>query len=407
MARLFKLQNTIQPYAWGSHTAIAQLLGQSTPSDNPEAELWMGAHPKASSKVWFQGRWQSLNDLINEDPVTYLGQETIDRFGPQLPFLFKVLAVEQPLSLQAHPSSEMAKIGFARESEEKIPLSAPHRNYKDNQHKPECVCALTLFQALCGFRDIQSIRSILEPLWPAQRGQELDILPMMGNDVDIKMFFIHLMTMEKAHRTSLLSHIVASAHSGAQQDPVYDWIVKLSEAFPDDVGILAPALLNLVELQPGQALFLPSGCMHAYLNGVAIEVMANSDNVLRGGLTPKHVDIQELLKVLDFKSHTVDVLHPLALGDLMSVYPSQAVEFELSVITPQSEKPFHSGHRLNAPEILLCLDGQVNFQWEGSSKGLDIHKGESILVPADIEQYHIYGDATLYMAGINSQLAGK
>lgn len=404
MARLYKMQNAIQPYAWGSHTAIAELLGHPQPSDNPEAELWMGAHPKASSKVWFQGRWQSLNELISEDPIAFLGQHAVDRFGPQLPYLFKVLAVDTPLSLQAHPSKEMAQIGFARESEEKIPLSAPHRNYKDAQHKPECVCALTFFQVLCGFREIGAIRDFLEPLWPVERAQELDMLPAAGNDADIKTFFIHLMTMEKAQRVSLLSHAVSSVQNRVEQDPVYAWITELSEAFPDDVGILAPALLNLVELQPGQAIFLPSGCMHAYLNGVAVEIMANSDNVLRGGLTSKHVDVQELLKVLDFKTHTVDILEPMALGDLMSVYPSHADEFELSVVAPQTEKPFHSGNRFNAPEIFLCVSGQVNFQWEGSSKGLDIHKGESILIPAEADHYKIFGDGTLFMAGINSQM---
>ncbi len=402
MSRIFKLQNTIQPYAWGSHVDIAQLLGHSTPSDQPQAELWMGAHPKAPSKVWFQGRWQSLDELINEDPVPYLGQKTVDRFGPQLPFLFKVLAVDQPLSLQAHPSKEMAQIGFSRENEEGIPLSAPHRNYKDNQHKPECVCALTPFHALCGFREAGVIRQLVEPIWPPDRLNEIENLRSDSSDDDIRLFFVHLMTMEKEQRIPLISHVAGMSQSLAEQNPAYDWIVRLNETYPEDIGVFAPVVLNLIELQPGQALFLPAGRMHAYLKGLAVEVMANSDNVLRGGLTPKHVDVKELLKVLEFKSHPVKILEPVPAGNIELVYPSSADEFELSVLNVKSGIPHKTGPRSDSAEVHLCIKGEANFQWSGSSKGLQIHKGESVLVQAEVEHYEIYGEAHLYKVEVNT-----
>lgn len=404
MMRLFKLQNAIQPYPWGSHTAIAELMGKPAPTDNPQAELWMGAHPKASSKIWIQGRWQSLVDLVREDPIPFLGQVALDRFGPQLPFLFKVLAVDRPLSIQAHPSKEMALKGFARENDEGIALSAPQRNYRDDQHKPECICALSLFHALCGFRAPKEIRELLDPVWPGNKRGDLDALTMDNSDGGFQSFFIRLMTMNRSERTDLLQEVVSAVQNMRDHHPSYEWVITLNDAYPDDVGILAPILLHLVELQPGQALFLPSGLLHAYLGGLAIELMANSDNVLRGGLTPKHVDVQELMRILDFQSHPLQVLEPQAHGGTELFYVSQAEEFELSVITPQAHQPYASGNRPLSPEIFLCIEGAADFHWEGSSKGLDINKGESVFVPASIEGYEIHGQATLYRAGVNVRL---
>ncbi|MDA8140823.1 MAG: mannose-6-phosphate isomerase, class I [Desulfobacteraceae bacterium] len=406
MTRLFKLRNTIQPYPWGSRTAIADLLGKPSPSGHPEAELWMGAHPKASSQVWFQGRWQSLHDLIRKDPLPLVGQTVLDLCGPQLPFLFKVLAVEQPLSIQAHPSKELAIEGFARENTEGIALSAPHRNYRDDQHKPECVCAITPFQALCGFRKPQDIFGLLGPVWPADQRGDLDGLKNSSGNGALRSFFVNLMTLEKNRRVDLVQEVVAASKAIVKKHIVYRWIVTLNDAFPEDVGVLSPALLHLIELQPGQALFLPAGRPHAYLQGVAIELMANSDNVLRGGLTSKHIDTAELLRVLDFSPSPLQVLEPQAAGALELIYTSQADEFQLSVLNPQIDHIFDSGRRPLTPEVLLCIEGQVNFQWEGNAKGLEVHKGESVFVPAEVNRYAIHGQATLYRAGVNAKRIG-
>ena len=404
MNRILKLQNTIQPYVWGSHTAIAQLLGQTTPSEHPQAELWMGAHPKASSKVWFQGRWQALDDLLRKDPLPFLGEAVVKRFGSQLPYLFKVLAVEKPLSIQAHPSQELAEAGYLRENQQGVGLSAPHRNYRDAHHKPECICALTEFHALCGFRAPEEIRSLLDPVWPAAYKAHLNNLKSMQDGAGLRHFFSRLMTMDRAQLGPLVNAVVEEAQKMRRQNAAFDWVARLHGAYPEDVGVLSPLLLHLIRLKPGQALFLPAGRMHAYLRGVAIEVMANSDNVLRGGLTSKHVDVDELLRVLDFQSYPLEVLTPRAMGNQEQCYPSPAEEFELSMIRIQDSRSYDSGHRLPSPEILLCVDGKADIQWEGSSKGMELARGESMLVPAALTRYRMQGQAILYKAAVHSRV---
>jgi mannose-6-phosphate isomerase len=407
MNRLFKLQNTVQPYAWGSRFAIAELLGQPAPSDHPQAELWMGAHAKAPSKVWYQGRWQSLDGLIQEDPLALLGQAVLDRFGPQLPYLFKVLAVDKPLSIQAHPSKEMAVQGFRRENAEGIALSAPHRNYKDDQHKPECVCALTPFRALCGFRLPKEIVAIFEPIWPRDRIDELRLLLNGSADGNLRSFFIHLMTMDVDRRMELLPRLVASAGNLIEKEIAYRWLIDLNNAYPSDIGVLSPLFLHCIELQPGQALFLPAGRLHAYLSGLSIEIMANSDNVLRGGLTPKHIDVEELLRVLEFEARPLQVIGPVAAASGEYEYPSQAEEFRLSRIHNKASQPYSVGTRNPAPEILLCVEGSANLIWTGSTKGMEIRQGESVFVPAAVNGYRIEGEARLYKAAVGSTIDRK
>jgi mannose-6-phosphate isomerase len=400
MNRLLKLQNTIQPYAWGSHSAIAELLGNPVPSDHPQAELWMGAHAKAPSKAWHQGRWQCLDELIRQDPVTLLGKTVVEKFGPRLPFLFKVLAVEKPLSIQAHPNKTMAKNGFARENAIGIPLSAPHRNYRDDRHKPECVCALTPFQATCGFRSSKEIIGLLDPVWPAERRAELDILASDSEGDDLRAFFVHLMRMEGDRRKDLVLRLVSAADHLREQHPAYRWAVHLNAEYPNDMGVLSPFLLHWVELLPGQALFLPSGRLHAYLKGVAIEIMASSDNVLRGGLTPKHIDVDELLKALDFKAHPLQVLEPQPIGPQEDAYPILAEDFRLSSIRVNTSHRHVVASRDATPEILLCVEGRVHFAWDGNSQGLDLKKGESVFVPAAVSGYEIQGEGTFYKAAV-------
>jgi mannose-6-phosphate isomerase len=401
MNRLLKMQNAVLPYAWGSRSAIAELLGQPVPSDHPQAELWMGAHPKAPSKVWYQGRWQGLAELVRQDPLPLLGEAVIDRFGPRLPFLFKVLAVDQPLSIQAHPDKRMAEQGFARENARGIPLSAPHRNYRDDQHKPECVCALTPFWALCGFRAPGEIRVLFDPLWPPEFREEWDAVGVFLERRDIRPLFEYLMTMAPQKRQALIARMIPAAQEMAGGQAAYNWMARLNDAYPGDVGVISPILLNLVRLQPGQALFLPSGCLHAYLSGMAIELMANSDNVLRGGLTPKHVDVEALLSVLDFQCGPLSVVEARPINAQEKLYPSEADEFELSVLDIPPNRPYDSGARTAAPEILLCIHGTAAFDWPDAGKGMQLNKGGSVLVPAAVAGYTIEGPARLYKAAVN------
>ncbi len=404
MHRIFKMQNTIQPYAWGSRSAIADLLGSSCPSDQPQAELWMGAHPKGPSKVWHHNSWETLDGLIQQAPQAILGSDVISRFGTHLPFLFKILAADQPLSIQAHPSLEMARQGFVRENEQGIPLSAPHRNYKDNQHKPECICALPSFWAMSGFRQPQDMRIMLEPVWPSERRDDLALLKAAEEGRGIQSFFHFLMRLSQKPLKQLIRHVVAKAQSLKDQnqtDQTYAWIIRLNDQYPGDVGVLSPLLLNVICLQPGEALFLPAGQLHAYLDGLGIELMANSDNVLRGGLTPKHIDVAELLRILDFKPRPLEVLAPLPGGTNEHHYPSQAAEFILSVVRSSARQPVTFRPRSNTPEILLCTQGSATLAWGLPQSELEVKKGESVFVPAAMESYQVSGEAVLYKAAVN------
>lgn len=399
MQIIAELKNTVQNYAWGSLTAIADLLGVSNPTDIPQAELWMGAHPKAPSEVQFNGRWMSLIDLIDKYPEDILGKTVAQKFNNTLPYLFKVLAAARPLSIQAHPNSVQAKEGFHRENSLGIPLNAPHRNYRDDNHKPECICALTPFWALCGFRKISTIISNFKANCPKGLKYELTALKMNQTSEGLKHFFSILLTLSADRRQSIIAEALSNVRQRAGEDATYKWIMKLSNAYPHDTGILSPLLLNLICLEPGQVIFLGPGQLHAYLDGVGIELMANSDNVLRGGLTDKHVDVSELLKVLHFDAHEVTFLEPVKINKHERVYSCPAEEFILSIITlNENESYFRANGR--SVEILLCTAGRAELMNMDSNKILALKRGMSVIIPAAVKDYNIKGQATFYKAAV-------
>lgn len=405
MNLFLEMENPIQPYAWGSRTAIAQLLGQPEPAEQPQAELWMGAHPKAPSRVWYRDHRQQLDQLLQQHPEALLGKAVRQRFGDRLPFLFKVLAVDQPLSIQAHPDRAMAAKGFARENALGIALNAPKRNYRDDNHKPELVCALTPFEALCGFRAPDAVHSLLAPLWPSRWNDDLALLSQGDTAAALRGFYTQLMTMAVEKRRALLGHIRPLAEEMATQHTVYGCIARLYRFYPEDVGVLSPALLHLVRLAPGEALFLPAGCLHAYLNGTAMELMANSDNVLRGGLTPKHVDVPELLQVLRFAPQAIDILLPGAVSPLENRYPSAAAEFVLAEVRLRDGQQASFDQRAALPEILFCIEGQAVVEGIASDTAPCIlSKGHSIFIPAGNRGYRLGGPATIYKATVNEAL---
>ena len=336
------LKNTVQNYAWGSLTAIPELLGERNRSLEPRAELWMGAHPKASSFVNYNGQWLPLTELIARYPREILGNDVALAFGNKLPYLFKVLAAAKPLSIQAHPSLNQAKEGFARETDLGIDLDAPNRNYKDDNHKPECICALSPFWAMSGFRNIPDILAMLGKNCPVGLAAELELLKKHPDSEGLKRFFTNLMTMDSQRQKRVVEEAVRNAHRYSEEDSAFHWMTRLSNEYPSDIGILAPLLLNLIELKPGEALFLPAGELHAYLEGVGLELMANSDNVLRGGLTPKHIDVPELLKVLSFKPRPVNILEAVKKNKNERVYASAADEFVLTVVSASAGSPYQS-----------------------------------------------------------------
>lgn len=398
---IYRLENSIQPYAWGSRTAIAELLGEPFPTQDPQAELWMGTHPKGPSTAVSDDFRHLLSHLIASQPREVVGNDSVQRFGPVLPYLFKVLAVARPLSIQAHPDKEQAQEGFSREEKEGVPIDASHRNYRDDNHKPEIICALTPFWALNGFRPMKEAVSLLEPVCP-------DVLKNALRDLEkngfqrIRAFFGTMMTLSDQERraASVAASTKARALSGTSS--VYRWMVELGVAYPADMGVLSPALLNLICLSPGQALYLPAGQLHAYLEGVGIELMANSDNVLRGGLTPKHVDVAELLRVARFEETTVDLLTPEPAGDGESFYACPAKEFQLSVIRTTKSRPYRSS-ATRSVEILFCSEGDGKIATDGHTRPLLIEKGDSFLVPACLPPYRITGSNTVFKAAVPVQ----
>jgi mannose-6-phosphate isomerase len=379
---VFQLDNRIQPYAWGSFTAIAKLLGRP-PSPTPQAELWLGAHPLAPSGLLGTPQ-TSLEQLIAQRPAQLLGEASVARFGPTLPFLLKVLAAAQPLSLQAHPSLQQAAEGFAKEDAAQVPRTAPTRNYKDANHKPEIICALTPFDALCGFR---------------QRVDSIEFFDALGLGTGLlrrglREYFEGAMTLPSAARVDLARQ---AAKACAQRAPPgfereCAWGVKLAQAYPDDVGLVGALLLNLVTLQPGQALFLRAGNLHAYLEGVGIELMANSDNVLRGGLTVKHVDVPELMRVLDFTDGPVQVLEP---GGAVAVYETSAPDFELTRLELAAQ-PLTLARR--GAEVLLVTRGTLEVRCGASS--LTVTQGGSVFIGADEGPLVLAGAGTAFRATV-------
>ena len=393
------LKNTVQEYEWGSYTAIPELLGNDSPANTPQAELWMGAHPKAPSKVKLNGGWKSLMKLIEKNPKDILGKEVAEKYSNRLPYLFKVLAAGKPLSIQAHPSLAQAKEGFIRENSLGIPLDAHNRNYKDDNHKPECICALTFFWALNGFRKISGILALLEKICPQGLKSDLNNLRGEPNSIGLKNFFQAIMTMGLAQQNQIIADAIINSRKFTEDDQAYKWMIDLHNEYPEDIGVFSPILLNLICLKPGQAMFLPAGELHAYLDGVGIELMANSDNVLRGGLTPKHVDVPELLNVLNFEERELDILSPIESNECERIYSSRAEEFVLSVITLKRNLTCYSPTNRSV-EILLCTDGEVIITDLGNNDKLAFDKGNSIVIPSAVKRYRIEGNATLYKAAV-------
>jgi mannose-6-phosphate isomerase len=397
--RIYRLENVVQPYAWGSTTAIADLLGTASPAREPQAELWMGTHPKGPSTVVCDDVRMPLHQLIEKYPADILGRDVAMRFDNQLPYLFKVLAAARPLSIQAHPSRRQAQAGFRRENREGKSLDAPDRNYRDDNHKPEIICALTPFWGLNGFRRVSAAAALLAPVCPQVLEDELAALdPLQGEG--LKPFFTAMMTLSADERRTAAREVRDKATKWTDTSPVYRWMVELARAYPDDMGILSPALLNLICLAPGQAMYLPAGQLHAYLDGVGIELMANSDNVLRGGLTPKHVDVAELLGVVRFVETTVALLAPAPVGPGESGFDCPAEEFSLCVIQTTDGQPYVSPAKRSV-EILLCTTGQGRLEGGGQGEApLTVKKGDSFLVPACLAPYTVSGSVSLYKAAV-------
>ena len=369
-----KLINSVQNYAWGSKTALTDLYGIANPQQQPMAELWMGAHPKSSSKIQDNaGGTRSLRDVIDADKPALLGQKVAERFG-ELPFLFKVLCADQPLSIQVHPNKQASEEGFARENAAGIPLDASNRNYKDPNHKPELVFALTPFLAMNAFRDFSEIVSLLQPV----AGAHTAIAHFLAQpDAErLSELFASLLNMQGEEKSRALAVLKATVAS--QQGEPWETIQFIAQFYPDDSGLFSPLLLNVVKLNPGEAMFLFAETPHAYLQGVALEVMANSDNVLRAGLTPKYIDIPELVANVKFIGKPA--------GELLTqpVKQENALEFPIPVddfafsLHDLSAQPSQLAQQSAA--ILFCVEGEAVLS-HGDER-LVLKPGESAFIAA-------------------------
>ncbi|RKN08756.1 mannose-6-phosphate isomerase, class I [Streptomyces radicis] len=391
-----RLVNTIRTYAWGSATALPELLG-TAPTGDPQAELWMGAHPGAPSRVDRGAGPVSLADAIAADPVGELGGPTVEAFGPRLPFLLKLLAAETPLSLQVHPDLGQAQEGFADEEARGVPLDAPHRSYKDANHKPEMICALTPFDGLCGFRPAAEAAELLDGLGVPRLKPYADLLRARPEGEALRDVLTAVLTAEPEAMAATVNAAAEAAARLAPERPEYAPYAALATHYPGDPGVLAAMLLHHIRLAPGEALYLGAGVPHAYIEGLGVEIMANSDNVLRCGLTPKHVDVPELLRVVRFEAAPPGVLRPAPApdGSGEEVYPAPIGEFRLSRLPLAAGDPARALPS-GTPQILLCTAGRAMLTGPDGAQ-LTLERGESAYVPAG-EAVLTTGEGTLFRA---------
>jgi mannose-6-phosphate isomerase len=387
MRRPLRLENTVQRYAWGSRDAIPRLLG-AAPDGEPWAELWLGAHPSAPSRA---AAGMALDRLIAEQPVELVGPRITQRFGARLPFLFKVLAAARPLSIQCHPDAAQARAGFARENGRGLPVNARERNYKDDSHKPELIAAIDRFEALVGFRPPVEIARSLRRFCPRALAAEIALLEGTGG---LAAFFPALMRLPADRRRAVVAEAALTAAHDRSRDAA--WVARLAADFPADPGVLAPLFLHRVELAADEALFLGPGILHSYLEGTGLEIMASSDNVLRGGLTDKHVDTEELCAVLRFEPHAPAPIRPVAGDGRYHVYRSPASEFRLGFVD-LSAGPYHIS--APGPAIALCLGLRCRLSAD-AAVGLELTRGQSAFIPASLDAVRLAGEGRVYLATV-------
>lgn len=401
--------NTPRDYAWGSTSAIAEFRG-ITPSGAPEAELWLGAHAGSPARVGDAASvgHSDLAEWIAAEPERALGPGLAAQ-GARLPFLLKLLAAAEPLSLQAHPTPEQARAGFAREEAEGIPVNAYDRNYRDAFHKPELIVAVSeTFDALSGFRPLDEVDGILEVLRAADAAQDepepaaLDLLAArLGTADPLRDTVEWLLRDGRGGDTGeaawLVERVTALAASDvARQSPYavsFETVGDLARAYPGDPGIVISLLLNRVRLRRGEALYLAAGNIHAYLSGLGIELMAASDNVLRGGLTPKHIDVAELLDVLDFTPIAPPRLEPDPVGPGVVAFRPDVPDFVLYRAEPGADA---SRVALEGPAIVLAEGAGIRLR--GALGGAELARGEAAYVTPDEGELVVAGDGVAWIA---------
>ncbi|MFA0608558.1 mannose-6-phosphate isomerase, class I [Vibrio sp. 10N.222.49.B4] len=381
--KFFEMDNVIQNFAWGSKSSFSQLFDIDNIGNEPQAEMWMGAHPNGCSKVQSSDSKVLLSQLIDVHKDEFLSKQISEKFG-ELPYLFKILAAESALSVQVHPSKEEAELGFHKEEQAQVPLSAHHRNYRDSNHKPELVYALTSYQAMNGFRAIPEIISLFSGVGVPQLSELLEHFNANPSSEGLREFFVGILSLEGDNKVEAVDSLVSQIEDNATQE-LSSLILTLSEQYPGDVGLFTPLMLNVITLEPGEAMYLDARTPHAYLKGTALEVMANSDNVLRAGLTPKHIDVQELASCTLFEEKPFDALKLAPISEnCVLTYPVPVPDFRFSVY----ENPNNELVCPESAEILLPLDAELTLTHD-SGEVVTLKKGKSVFIPAYVDEYRI------------------
>jgi len=386
---LFKLENTIQNYEWGSKTAIPELFGVENCQQEPLAELWMGAHPNGCSKVDLNGKKVLLSELIDSDKDGFLSPQTALSFG-ELPYLFKVLAADSALSIQVHPSKEEAEIGFAKEDCLGIDRKHPKRNYRDPNHKPELVYALTSYQAMNGFRSFSEIVSLFSRITEQISIPQVHALvTQFENNLTasgLETFFVGILSLTGSDKLQAIDGLLTFAHECVESGEVveeFSLVLELANTYPGDIGLFSPLILNVLTLQPGETMYLDARTPHAYLKGTGLEVMANSDNVLRAGLTSKHIDVEELAQCTLFEEKPKNKLRiqPRIEGNKQS-YSIPVPDFKFDCFVHAENNVI----KVDSAEIVFAIDSDVEV-YHQSGESLLLSKGESVFIPAYAKEY--------------------
>lgn len=395
---VFRIGHVAQPYAWGSQQAIHEVLG--LPPGDLVAEAWFGAHAVAPSPV-LDRPGTSLDALLAAEPTTMVGADVTARFGDGLPYLLKLIAAERPLSLQVHPHVARAVEGYAEEEAAGIPVDAPHRSFRDRNHKPELVFALTRFEAVSGFRAPRRAAELLAELDAPLAARLHAHLVESPSPEGIRRAFTTLLdpaTRPTADEVAAVADACAARLEVGSPSPRADRVVsRLAQAYPGDPGVVVSLLLNPVTLQPGEAMFVPAGGVHAYLSGLGIEVMASSDNVLRAGLTPKHIDVPELLRNVDYVAAPPIRIAPETFHGSTKVYYAPVDDFELSVTDVDDDTTHPLPGR--GPRILLCLEGSMEIVPE-SGEPLVLERGEAAFVPPVDGRLRVTGRGRIVQADV-------
>lgn len=393
------MKNAVQRYPWGSPTLLPEILGIPNENGEPIAEIWMGAHPKAPSALLLGEASLSLDRAVAEDASGWLGPAVSQRYNGEFPFLFKLLSAERALSIQAHPNRMQAEEGYAKEEAAGIPVDAPNRNYRDRNHKPEMMVALTDFFALCGFREPSDIEANLLPYIHHVGGKASDLPRPTGDG--LRSWFRGWMHLPEETKKSLIEAVLEEGEQGedAEESPLW-WVSELHRQYPGDFGVLSPLFLNLLRMEPGEALFLGAGILHAYLRGAGVEIMANSDNVLRSGCTKKHVDPEELLRILDFSAPGPREITPFPVAEGLYLYRTPAEEYELLRLDlDEHSREIRRNVTNRPPLILLCVEGEPEVNAEGLG-ARRVRPGDSLYVTPGTATVEVKGPGVVYCATV-------